>query len=456
MPYQRQRAAKTGHSSFFAEELEKFLGNCHYLKTLDSNEQSLVATFKTSVKPSKMSKNWMWASDGSRYIASVKDGAPTTRVGYIKVSHVGFSWEDFVEISSSSSRFVNPLAVANLRSAVKTIVWMLPGSNIRYKSATTARDGFRLRMHELLESTKISDDAFSLYETLFKIKDYATHGMKKELNFHLRECPECGHLHSGSGLMFNIDCLALPCENCGNYIYASDILGFHREYDEHGINDGVFTRIMSFLEIMMLARRLDGDENKYSFIADSIFFYDGLLAVYGESSWICKGMLELYLDVKKKIILKGQKPPIIVGIAKSGQLMRHAEAILGCLSPNDIVPLSLEYRRTILKHSIDNKQRPFFQSRWGQDFIWKTEKCQPIVLSLPFWTSDFHSHQDNIHLIENYPELSELLGALNSIDCSLFPSAFIPIVFAHEEASIAWEPGGRLLKEATYRALRQQ
>lgn len=453
MPYAGQRAAKTGHASFFEAELDAFLQNCHYLKTLNADEHALVETFKVHVDPETMSRQWLWASDGSRYIASVQDGAPTTRIGYIKVSHVGFAWNDFVELLPNSRRYVDPLAVARLREAVKTVVWMLPGSNVQYKTAATSRESFRLRLHELFQSTRVSDEAKPLYNTLFQLRAFARNRPQDKEQMNIRECPECHHRHSGEGLCFTPEHSELPCSYCGNAIYASDVLGFHQEYEEHGANDGLFTRVMSVLEALMLAQRWDCTEEDDSFVADTIFFYDGLLGLYGEAAWLCRGLLVAYHDVKLRLVASGKRPPLVVGVAKTGQLMHHAEAILGDLAANDVVPLSLQYRRSLLRHSVDNPQRPFFQSRWGQDFIWRTGQGQPVVLSIPFWTSDFESHKETIHRVENYPELPEILGALNSMDCALFPSAFIPVVLAHEEASIAWEPGGRLLTEATKRAL---
>jgi ribosomal protein S27E len=372
-------------------------------------------------------------------------------VGYIKVSHVGFAWADYQDLLSDQ-RFVDPLAVARLREAINTVVWMLPGSNIQYKSALTAREGFRLRLHELLQKTKISKSSISMYHSLFNL--YALSKGTKHSSIFIKECPECHHKHDDSGLCFSVDHDELVCAQCGRPIYASDILGFHQEFEEHGANDGLFTRIMSVLEALLLMQRWDtAMTSDPEFAADTLFFYDGLLALYGECSWLCQGLLAGYHKLKGHLIKNGLKPPLVVGVSKTGQLMRHAEAILGDLSANDIVPISLEYRKTLLRQPIDDPQKSIFRSKWGQDFIWRTGQGKPIVFSLPFWTTDVLEHAATIHDASHYPELPEILGALNDMDCTLYPSAFIPIVLAHEEASISWEPGGRLLTEATKRAL---
>jgi hypothetical protein len=451
MPYQGQRASKVSHGSFFTEELENFLNHCHYLKTLSAAEHALVESFKVAITPEPMTREAVWASDGSRYVAAVQDGAPTTRVGYIKVSHIGFAWEDYLAITNSGDRFVDPFAFARLREAINTVVWMLPGSNLQYKTALTAREGFRLRLHELLQSTHVSSLSSSMYHTLFQL--HALSKGKTHRTLFIKECPECHHRHEGDGLCFQPDHDELTCAHCGRPIYASDALGFHQEFEEHGANDSLFTRVMSVLEALLLAQRWETAIESDPLLAENtLFFYDGLLALYGESSWLCQGLLAAYHRLKKHLLDLEKRPPLVVGISKTGQLMRHAEAILGDLSANDVIPLSMEYRRTLLRQTVD-PNRGFFQSKWGQDFIWRTGQGRPVVFSLPFWTTDVAEHSERLHELERYPELPEILGALNAMDCTLFPSAFIPIVLAHEEASISWEPGGRLLTEATKRAL---
>lgn len=453
MPYVGQRAGKTGHSSFFAKELEDFLSNCHYLKTLAPEEHALVETFKKKINPQDPLRKWLWASDGSRYIASVQDGAPTTRIGYIKVSHVGFKWDDYINLLPKKQRFVNPISVAKLRESMRTVVWMLPGSNVQYKTTNSAKSGFRLRLHELFKETLVNTSKVSLYETLFKIKAAAS-GIKQDEILHVRECPECRHRFNGQGLAFQVHDDGLPCPVCNANIFPSDILGFHQEFEEHGANEGLFTRLMATLEVLLMVQRWTSKEqDDIEFTENAIFFYDGLLGLYGEAAWLCKGILKIYLELKHHLLSSGKKPPLVIGVAKTGQLMHHAEAILNDLEINDVVPLSLNYRRNILKQNIDDPRRPFFSTRWGQEFIWRSPQNQPVVISLPFWTTDFENEKENIHAVENYPELAEVVGALSVMDCALFPSAFIPIVLAHEEASIAWEPGGRLLTEATKKAL---
>lgn len=453
MPYEGQRASKISHTTFFKEELEKFLSHCNYLKTLTDEEHSIVASHKVHIEPSQISRDWMWASDGSRYIASVYDGAPTTRVGYLKVSQIGFPFEDYKNLMPKNSRHVDPISVAKLKDAISSIVWMLPGSNIKYKSADSAYEGFRLRLHELFLSTKINESSKSLYSTLFLLrKNSKKNKCDTENHLFIKECPQCHHKHEGDGICFKTTDDGLPCNHCGKYMYASDVLGLHLDFEEHGANESLFTRVMSVLEVMLLAQRLS-DKSEEDKLSKSIFFYDGLLSLYGDCSWVCHGLLDLYHKVRREFVFKSMGVPIIVGIAKTGQLMKHAEVIMKNLSVNDIVPISLNYRRIVLKQGVDDPRHSFFSGRWGQEFVWKTEQGKPVVISIPFWTGDFEANRETIHKVENYPELAEVIGVLAGMDCALYPSAFVPIVMAHEEASISWEPGGRLLTQATKRAL---
>jgi hypothetical protein len=446
MPYEGQRAGKTGYVSFFEEELTRFLSECHYLKTSNPDAQSAVIAHKVAIKPVELTRKWLWASDGSRYVAAVQDGAPTTRVGYIKVSHVGFEWESYRQMQKHHTRYVDPFAISTLRDAIQTTVWMLPGSNIQYKHATTALQGFRLRLHELMRS-RLNDGSASFYDTLFLLRGLSTKQTQAGLLF-VRDCPQCGHRHEGAGISFSVYTEGVNCRNCGQPVFASDILGLHREFEEHGTNEMVFNRVMALLEVLMLAQRLESAD-----YAETILFVDGLLGMYGESSWICRGLLRLYLKQKALAKAQGRSVPLVVGIAKTGQLMNHANAIYGDLEANDVLPLSLNYRRTVLHQAVDDPHRPFFSTRWGQEFIWRTGQGQPIVISVPFWTDEVDANRETIHEVDKYPELAEIIGGLNQLDCALYPSAFLPIVLAHEEASIAWEPGGRLLTEATRRAL---
>lgn len=449
MPYSGQRAAKTGHSSFFESELDSFLKNCHYLRTITADERAAVEAYKVHLTPTDMTRSKLWASDGSRYVAAVQDGAPTTRIGYIKVAHVGFEWADYLALMPTTDRFVDPFALARIKEALHTVVWMLPGSNVRYKDALTARQGFRFRLHELLSSTKI-ESLPPLYEALFTLRGLTNPSSTLIPHIHIKSCPECHHTFVGEGLAFDMSSDALTCPSCGQGIYPSDILGFHRDFEEHGSNEALFTRAMSALEALMLAQRLSNGAD--ADLSETLFFFDGLLGVYGEASWLAQALLLQYHDVKKRLQTLGLRPPLIVGIAKTGQLMHHAQAILFELQANDVVPVSLRYREDVLHQRMDGHAHPF-NSKWGQDFIWRSGEGHPVVLSLPFDADVPQRDDDTLHDVSRYPDLPEILGALNTMNCNLYPSSFIPVVLAHEEASIAWEPGGRLLTEATKRAL---
>lgn len=432
MPYDGQRAGKTGHTSFFDDELSLFLHNCHYLKYGERKENKIVTHAIKKVTPKLNPKSFIWSSDGSRYVSSVYGSAATTRVGFIKVSQVGFSWEDYYDLNPKKGRFVEPFSVSKLRESVNTVLWMLPGSNIKYGNAKTAKQGFRLRLHELMER-----DGF--YEVLYQLKNEVA----------MQGCPECGHRFD-SKIHFH-DSKTFHCPHCEMKVFASDTMGFHKTFEEYGTNEGLYTRMMSAIEAMLFVKKImiESPED----ISKTVFIYDGILGMYGETQWMNEGLLKIFLKIKRSLINQGLPPPIVVGVSKTGQLMHHAIGLVKNMESNDVVPLSLNYRRSMLHQDVDNPRMPFFNSRWGQDFIWKTESGQPIVLSLPFWTEELEEHKETIHRIEQYPEIEEVLGILNEFDSSMYPSAFIPIILAHEEASIAWEPGGRLLTESTRKAL---
>ena len=454
MPYEGQRASKTGHADFFKAELEDFLGHCQYLKKLSANEISLIPSYTERFLPGSNDYQSLWASDGSRYVASVQDGAPTTRIGYVKVSHIGFKFQDYFNLLPQNSRFTDPFAMAKLRGAIRTCVWMLPGSNVQYKGSFTSKDGFRLRLHELMSGTYSNESKSDpLYHSLIRLRGYSQKNKIDTLHtLHIKECPSCFHRHESHGLSFNFSDTQLPCAHCNQPIYASDVLGFHKEFEEFGSNEGLYTRIMSSLEAILMAQCWFGYAHHPEQVEDVIFFYDGALGVYGESSWLAPGLLKSYLAVKEELLKNHKKPPLVVGISKTGQMVKHAEAISSELMAYDLLPVSLDYRRLLMRQFVDDPHRPFFESRWGQEFVWRSPNGLPVVFSLPFHTSDF-SQKESIHKSVHYPELPTVLAALVQMESALFPSAFIPIVLAHEEASIAWEPGGRLLTEATKKAL---
>lgn len=456
MPYENEFADKASHSDIIKNpDVKTFLEECSYLREPSSKEiENLEQKFiDTEVANDTELPKHIFAIDGSSYEALIDDRLPSTKVGYIKVNTIHISTEEFGALRIKNGQLVDPFRVARLRKNKDSLLFVLPGTNMKWNGYDSVRDSFRSRLdQELLknETRFIKNDyKTSLRSTLFYLA--STRPENQEDNFiTLHQCPSCNE--KNIKLVDTLD--SQFCHNCGNEVYISDVLRIWEEVTDFQSSVTALTRFMLAVEHMLPAHYLrylidhDYPLNQLSNIA---FFIDGPLAIFGNCAWLSRPLMKFYHDINAKLTNNGYDEITIIGLQKTGQLVDYFSIITKYISENKVFCIDDDYRYKYIIASRSPSMTGFgSETYYGQDFLYKTNSGRRFVVGIPYPFShknitnagNFHALKTNI---DKYKNLNRALGLIHKFETDLYSNAVIPIALAHRYTAISAVPGGKVL-----------
>lgn len=451
MPYREERASKGGHSDLVRNpDVSGFLGQCDYITEPTLEEAEKIASTFENIDVDEDLPLKVVASDASPYSDPINGMFPSTQVGYVKVSLVLIDVNDYSGLSKPGTRFVDPFKVAEMHRNADAISFVLPGANVKYKSAATVADGFRRAVWEQLSDhrTQMANDVkFNVASTLLAIEDSRTITIEK--------CPSCGE--SEEFLFANLE-QQHHCKSCGEEVFLTDSLRLHEQMSEYGDNTSSITRFMNVIEHLTMATliRMLGHHQPES-LSSMSFLIDGPLAIFGQPARIHARLMQLYFKIGQYLQKKGLPTPVILGIQKSGQAAEHAKSISRYLKPGSIKIIDDDYRARWIKGS-DSKTDNFgHETYYGQDFIYKTPSGKIFTLALPYpYEKKFSRTEFAVEKakFESYSgTLSRALKLIQFFELELYEDAVVPVALAHRHASISLVPGGKVLDLVTKHGL---
>ncbi|NJL99150.1 MAG: DNA double-strand break repair nuclease NurA [Synechococcaceae cyanobacterium SM2_3_2] len=443
MPYGRETAGKGGHSDFVRNpDVQAFLGECEYMREPSEQEAAeMVKDFVAAPKgdPPQLPK-FVVASDGSKSDEPISEKLPSTQIGFVKVSHVLILMDKYKELIDPQSRFVDPFKVAELHRSANPITFVLPGSNIKYKGATSVKDGFRRAVFDQL-STNRRDSAnrFVLAEALVELSSGP---------IQLEKCPSCGG--QVLDLAFTKTNLTHECLYCETTIYVTDWLRLHEGISDFGDNRGAMTRMMNAVEHLLMAALIQELWNKdLEALSHTAFVIDGPLALFGEPAKLHARIMDLIFRVNQALIKAKKEPLLVIGLQKSGAVMDHALLLNRFLPKGVYRVVDDDYRYSFITGS-DNPAENFgSETYYGQDFLFKTERGRVFNFALPYPFRDKqHKAQFASEKVEpqRYGSLIErACDFIRHFELDLYDNAIVPVALAHRHASISLVPGGKVL-----------
>jgi hypothetical protein len=444
MPYKGELAGKGGHRDIVKNpDVSTFLEQCEYVREPSDEEGNEVAgTFKPAPGGEHPLPLKVAASDASTYNEPISGKFPSTQVGYVKVSIVLVDLKDFEALSAPGSRFVDPFKVAAMHRNADGVSFSLPGSNIRYRSEKTVRDGFRRAVSDQLSDGRTNFDPKGNYRVIDTL-------LLLSQDHKLHKCPVCGAKFSAP-VQFSATKLTLPCAECGAALYASDLLSLHDEISDFGNNATVITRFMNVAEHLMAASlvRMLADKVPEA-LSRMGFIIDGPLALFGRPAWIHKPLMALYFDIEQKLTEKGLQPPIIIGLQKDGQVMEHARVVQRFLAPDTYRPVDDDYREKWITGSASEAATHGSETYYGQDFIFKTKHGGVFCVGLPYALREkgnekFFRNQ-KVEVARYGGRLGRAFDIVRHFEFDLYENSVIPVALAHRHASISLVPGGKVL-----------
>lgn len=443
MPYENQQAGKRGHSDIIrSPSVQEFLKHCDYLKAPGPDAaEKIAATYLPAPKCDKLPE-LVVASDASPYAESIDDKFPSTQMGYVKASIMAFDMSDYNGLQPPGRPFVDPYAAAALHNKGRSIAFVLPGSNVRYRGLAV-QDGFRLAVYE-----QLSDDRTRFRDGL-SIKDMLYH-LENGL-IHIENCPRCG---KEGKFNFSAGKDIHKCGNCDADVYVTDDLRIHEQITDHGDNTAAMTRFMNAVEHLLLASLVNtlADKNLDG-ICGTVIMLDGPLAVFGQPAKYHASLLRFYNSIFQKCIAIHRDPPLIIGLQKDGQVMEHARSIAPFLKNGTYRPITDDYRAEFISGIAPLTDNFGHETYYGQDFIYKTDSGRVFDVCLAYPFPDKQNRKDFAKMkgdVAHYePWVARAFALIRHLECDLYENATVPTVLAHRHASISLKPGGTLLDVLT-------
>lgn len=448
-----ERASKISHTNIIAsQEVKDLLADCSIPRPADKQtvQDLLVRVPAHRVQSIKH----VIAVDGSFREALVRDEFPSATVTFFAFGPLIFKLDDLRQLDRET--FIAPEDLAKLKK-IQRFQLALPTRNIS-RAGLGLQDSIRLTLHEFL-ARRLDGDK-SLYDTL-RWLIFRRWANDPDARRTLRHCPNEGvkeckrqEITLTPETPYRSD-----CTDCGGPIYLADVLRLHELVDDEQGAGRVTSYLLSALETIALVHVIHALwEMKPILLREFLFIKDGPLALFGQVFTLAGPLRDLadFLASYPDPADQSKVLPLlnVVGLEKSGSFVEHAthiessleEALSEARAEGDfagvILPLSNEY---IYKYVIPGDSGGTItygqNTYWGGKMIFKAKDGSTYVATVP--TLGGHKSAPKF---EDYINLTDVLGAVSELRCSMYDNALIPVALANRLVSLSEVPSSRILE----------
>ncbi len=463
MPYPGQRASKHGHSDILGNpDVEAFLSRCEDAPkpTPDDLAKALQALPKMREYSGTLPQ-FVLATDGSTYESPVDGRYPSRRIGYVKISSVLLDMERYSSVRRGPGRFIDPMEVARLQRETDTISMALPGAYVIPHGASSVVQGFRREILTYLRSPRTALGDQTLYDTLVVLIGLLGRLRVLQDGREVAVFKICPNSACDKPEKLEIEIPVSDgqanCPHCHELVYLTDAFRIHDAIIESGPNTEALSRLMNVVEHLLGMHyiRYLHRENPTQ-LSELCLLLDGPLALFGQPAAFHRAIMKFLGNVRSDMLQRGLYEPVVMGLSKTGRLVEHLELIDDIFPPGTVFPVTDKYRYSFVEPAkIESKQNFGNETYYGQDFLIKTEQGHRFVLCVayPFGdkAGDFRQQKTDPRL---YKTLGRAFEVIKHLESDLFGASMIPVVLAHQHASISLMPGGKVLDIMSGRALR--
>jgi hypothetical protein len=485
MPFDGQLAGKTGHEDILQNpDVEAFLQEHRDVPVPD--EKTMEDVFSACPRASAFSgavPEFIIAIDGSYYEASADAREPSRRVGYIKIGMVALDMNRYGKLDANSV-YVDPIEVNRLLTS-NALSMALPGANIKRKEFTSAAEGFRSYAQQYFDSerTVIGDPPppqprTTILDTLVALLKYIGDVVVKDGAEYVKvggcpnpECPTNQADEDGKrpkDIIFEVPVAQkkINCHECGGLIFIVDAVRVGEAFVESGSNAETYGRLMLLSEHLLVAHWIRHyHETRMGALSQIGFVMDGPLSIAGESAKLYRAMMAMLADVNSDLRKHGRVPVFLMGLTKTGAAVDHFASLnwptLDDKSPRSkvlsdfVFPITDEYRYTYITPRPRTNKRPFgSETYYGQDILIRTARGHEFVVCLPYSTaSKSDSEFEKRFEAAQYQTAGAVIDLIRTLESDLYTNALVPVILAHEYASISLVPGGKVLDLATAQSM---
>jgi hypothetical protein len=432
-----ERASKISHANVINNpQVQEFIGQCAIPKPA---EQSVISEMLQDMPASAEPKvRAVVAVDGSYREVSVRDEFPSSAITFFAFGPLLFRLEELRELDKQP--FVAPEDIARLKN-IQRFSLVLPTRNIS-RAGQSLTDSVRATLHDFFTTAHGGDKPLvgTLRWIIFRL--WTREGDK---SWEIPSCPNAGC--SRSPIVLTPDAPDVQaCTSCGGPIYMIDAFRLHERIDEDQGAGGITSYVMTLLEHIVLVHVVKALwELKPAFLREILFIKDGPLAFFGQTAPLSKPMRELASFLGKQRDPSGGPTPIsllnAVGLEKSGPFVEHAVQVEEKMRPGTVLFLPNDYIYKYIIPGDPNGPDPYGKNTyWGSKLIYKAPDNNVYVATVP--THGFTPKPS----FDDFLNLSDVLGVLGELRCSMYDNALIPVALANRLVSLSDFPSQRILE----------
>ncbi|MHB8177694.1 MAG: hypothetical protein ACYDA5_11805 [Vulcanimicrobiaceae bacterium] len=460
-PFNNQPAGKTGHEDIlWNPEIIQYMETwADVPKPETAKLEGIFSKAPTIGGYTPVVPEVIVAFDGSLYEASADQHEPSRRVGYIKVGMVALNVQKYQSLSDRNMPFVDPMAVNRLQEQ-NAISMALPSAYLKEKDYDSIREGYRAAIfrHYSSDNTRIGTDKHTMLDTvidLLRINHAVVNDGGREVTI-LPSCPSEDNVCKEQNVKVSLVGKS-ACPACKTSLFVTDTLRVWECFSEFSSNLESFNRLMLATEGIVLAHSLlfFKRTNQLSILSNFAFVMDGPLSISGEAAKFHAPIMSLINQLQIDMIAQKLAPPLIMGLTKTGMSVEHFMVRKEAVPDGIAFPLTDEYRYTNIVGG-NVRTRPFGEEfYYGQDVLLKTDEGRQFLISLPYpWDSkQEQGFKKNRFDLTHYRNVDTAIGIINMFQSDLYENSMVPVILAHEYASISLTPGGKILDLVTARAL---
>ncbi|WP_081638625.1 hypothetical protein [Salinarchaeum sp. Harcht-Bsk1] len=383
----------------------------------------------------------VYGLDGSRVEVPVGDPRFDKRIGVIDIALVEL---DLTTIDEQARQaYVTPSKVRNLGEE-HHVRMALPSTNTRY-NAPTVHESWRLMTFQNFQQKEVFGQ--SLFDIYYDLLDRAnrlvTHG-----RIRLEQCPaqDCTY-----GQQFINSTKPDTCPKCGANIYPTDPLRVHERVAGSQSNEAALNVLMGLIEHMVLLGAADSIWNKNpEQLETTAFIKDGPLAQFDTAAWIHQPLHNKLSQFQRFLRDTNREPLVYMGIHKTGDFAAYAQEVRDYLTGPTVLPFSND---DIYEHVIAGDRTKDYAKKtyYGKNFLYKSGKgngtghCLPFLIPRRYQGGRLGEKKGEIvQNVDAYTELARAVSLLERLRTVQHKDGLIPLVLAHEAASIPEELGRRV------------
>lgn len=447
-----ERASKISHTNIITSpEVQTLLAECIVPRPADP------ATVQDAVEPvpksDAQSIKHIVAVDGSFREVVVQEDFPSATITFLAFGPLIFELEDLRALDRET--FIAPEDLAKLKK-IQRFQLALPTRNIS-RSGLGLQRSIRLTVHEFFSQRRGS---LTLYDTLRWVVFRQWRNIAGTSRT-LRNCPnqqvngcERQDLRLTPQTPFESQ-----CPECGDPIYLTDVLRLDELIDEEQGASRVTSYLLSALETLVLVHLIHILwEMKPTALKEILFIKDGPLALFGQVFTLVDALRDLadFLAEFRDPADPGKRLPLlnIVGLEKSGAFVEHATHIEKSLDEKlqelkksqdiagIVLPLSNEYIYKYVVPGDPGSTISYGQNTyWGPKMIFKANDGSTYVATVPA----LEGHKPTPRY-SDFINLTDVLGAVSELRCSMYDNALIPVALANRLVSLSEVPSSRILE----------